>query len=212
MTADYRRKIAQAKWKQDLMRLQLPLVLPPTHATPNLESQEDVRPTDPAPIFRAVEGGLEMAIARWWLIPWFHKGTMKEFTSRFATFNAKGETLTTLRSFKDAFAHRRCLVPADGWYEFSGDKGAKTKWLFTARDEDWFCFAGLWDRAETADGTIESFTIVTQAPGPAMRAYHHRAPLVLRRAEWAAWVDLTADVGPILARESEDRFDVEKVR
>jgi len=78
--------------------------------------------------------------------------------------------------------------------------------------QEWFCFAGLWDRADTADGPIESFTMVTQAPGTAMRAWHHRAPVVLQPAEWKTWLDLGADVGPILGRESSDNFAVEQVQ
>jgi putative SOS response-associated peptidase YedK len=212
MTADYRRKIEHAKWKASLGRMSLPLIFLPPERTPNLEPQEDVRPTDPAPIFRyRPDGDLEMVIARWWLIPWFHKGTVQQ-SLRATTFNARAETLTTTRSFKDAFAKRRCLVPADGWYEFKGTKSPKDKYLFTERGEEWFCFAGLWDRAETMDGMVESFTIVTQAPGPTMKPYHHRAPVVLHPTEWATWLDLGADVAPILTRESEDRFDVTQIR
>jgi len=212
---DYRRRQAYYEYL-DRMRafrkLNLDLVFPPASAAPNLEPKNDIMPKSRAPIFRRLEdgSGLEMIEASWSLVPWFYKGKLKEWKA--TTFNAKGEELDKKPAYREAFKRRRCLIPADGWYEFKGERYPKDKYLFTARDEPWFCFAGLWDHAETGDGPIDSFTMVTQAPGPAMRPYHHRAPVVLREAEWPAWLDLSADVRPILMRESEDRFDVVQVR
>ena len=111
--------------------------------------------------------------------------------------NARSETVASTAAFRESFRRRRCLVPADGFYEWTGDKGAKTKHLITAADGAWFCMAGLWDRAETADGPIESFTILTTAAGEDMTAIHDRQPVILDREDWARWLDLKADVADL---------------
>ena len=100
-------------------------------------------------------------------------------------------------AFKEAFARRRCLVPADGFYEWTGEKGRKTKWLITVADQRCFCFAGLWDHAETADGPVDSFTILTTGAGPDMVPIHHRQPVILARDRWRDWLDLKADPTPL---------------
>jgi putative SOS response-associated peptidase YedK len=197
-----------ADHRDTLAAVSLPIVSP--QAAPNLEAREEVRPTDTATIFRAVEGGVELVRARWWLLPWFHRGTVKEW--KLTTFNARAETVATARTFKDSFRRRRCLVAADGWYEWTGPKGEKQRWLFTPRDGKPMMLAGLWDRCDTADqGVIESCTIVTQPSGSPLNAYHDRAPVVLFMEDWATWLDLHADVTGLMGPESADRFNVTAV-
>ena len=81
----------------------------------NLEPMLQVRPTNSVPIVRQTDEGLHVANARWWLVPWFHEGTLKDWKA--TTFNARAETVATSRAYRDSFKRRRCLVPADGWYE-----------------------------------------------------------------------------------------------
>ena len=192
---------------EEFSHIRLPLVFPEAHAAPNLEPQPEIRPTDPAPIFRARDGGVEMVSARWWLVPWWHKGTVKEF--KLATFNARSETVATSRTFRDAFKQRRCLVAAEGWYEWTAEKGQKTKWRFTPKDDAPICLAGVWDRCKTAGaGEVESFTIITQPAGSTLNVYHDRAPVVLQQRDWRAWLDLDADPRLLLGPESIDNFNV----
>lgn len=66
-------------------------------------------------------------------MPWFHRGNLKDW--KFTTLNARAEAVKTARSFKDNFARRRCLGAASGWYEWTGEKGSKTMWLFEPKDE-----------------------------------------------------------------------------
>ena len=169
----------------------------------NLEPMPQVRPTNSVPIVRHTDEGFRVSNARWWLVPWFHKG-----------FNARAETVATSRAYRDSFKHRRCLVPSDGWYEWMGphpenDK-RKQPWLFTARDGEPMMFAGIWDRCETADqGVVESFTIITQPAGSSLNGYHDRAPVVLFGDEWTRWLDVQDEVTDLLGPESRDRFLVE---
>ncbi|MGI4877623.1 MAG: SOS response-associated peptidase [Janthinobacterium lividum] len=186
---------------------------PVTQAAVNLEPREQVRPTQTAPIVRMTDGAVGVASARWWLVPWFYKGTLKGWKA--TTFNARAETVATSRAYRDSFKRRRCLVPADGWYEWMGphdeDDKRKQPWLFAPRDRAPIMLAGIWDRCETSDqGLIESFSVVTQPAGAPLNGYHDRAPIVLFGDEWARWLDPNADVAGLLGPESRDRFDVVK--
>jgi hypothetical protein len=96
---------------------------------PNAPSDQ-IRPTERAPILRPVADGLELVELRWGLIPWFHKGALKDFRGGLNT-NARSETVSTLASFKGPYAHRRCLVPANYYFEWTGEKRRKTMWKFT---------------------------------------------------------------------------------
>jgi putative SOS response-associated peptidase YedK len=80
-------------------------------------------------------------------------------------------------------------VPATPFFEWTGPKGKKVKWRIVRRDGAPFTFAGIWDRAHTADGTVESFTLLTCAPGPDIAPLHDRQPVIVEPADWKAWLD-----------------------
>ena len=195
----YRRIKGYYAYLEDFSHTRLPLVFP--EAAPNLEPQPFIRPTNVAPIVRPVDpadpgAGMAMVSCRWDLVPFFWKQPIK--AKKFLATNARSETVATTAAFKGAYARRRCLVPADGFFEFTGDKSPKTKWLITRTGADGFCFAGLWDHAETADGPLDSFTILTTAAGPDMTAYHTRQPVILPPERYADWLNL--------ARPADDLF------
>jgi putative SOS response-associated peptidase YedK len=144
--------------------------------------------------------------ARWDLVPWFWKQPIK--AKKFLATNCRSETAHTTAAFREAFRRRRCLVPANGFYEWTGEKAQKIKWRFTAFGAELFCIAGLWDRAETADGTVESFTLLTSAPGPDMRPYHDRQVVVLRPEDYGRWLDLESDVADLLIPPPEGTLQV----
>jgi putative SOS response-associated peptidase YedK len=188
----------------------IPIKQPGPEAAPNLEIRAEIRPTDDAVILRPTEGGTELLLARWWLVPWFHKGALKEWKA--TTFNARADTIETSRAFRDSFQRRRCLVGANGWWEWKDEGGKrKQRYWIEPRDKEPIMFAGIWDRCDTIDkGPVESFAVVTQGPGM-LCDVHDRAPVVLYHDEWAQWMDLDADVGVLLAREPLDRFAVTPV-
>lgn len=101
-------------------------------------------------------------------------------------------------------------MPATHFYEWTVPKGDKTMWRFTKAGSEIFCFAGLWDRADTADGPVESFTIMTCAPGPDCEPYHNRQPVILEQDQWATWLDLSADATPILRAGAERTIAIER--
>jgi putative SOS response-associated peptidase YedK len=94
-------------------------------------------------------------------------------------------------SFRDAFRRRRCLVVADGWYEWQVAPGGKQPWFVRLRDGGPIAFAGLWERwNDPADGALlESCTIVTTDASESIRKIHDRMPVVLPEADWARWLD-----------------------
>ena len=195
----------------DFSALKIPLVFP--NGVPNIEPRADIRPTNRAWVFRPVDAadptaGVEPVQIRWGLVPFFSKAIDR----RFLCTNARSETVATTPSYRDPFKRRRCLIPADGYYEWTGEtpkgtrgaaNGKKTKWLFTRADGRPMMFPGLWDSATVpnAEGEperLESFTMLTCAPGPDQANYHDRQPVILERADWGTWLDLGADVTGLL--------------
>lgn len=173
-----------------------------SNAQPNL----DVRPTTQQWVVRTTEHETELTKMRWGLVPFWAGGKpLKEF--KLTTFNAKAETVATAATFKGSFARRRCLVVADGWYEWTGPKGSKQRWLFTSRNGEPLTFGGLWDRCTTSDvGEIESFTIVTQPAGAPLNGYHDRAPVVIWPADRERWLTAGTEVADLIGPESADAF------
>lgn len=175
-------------------------------AAPNFEPELDIRPTQRQPVIVPLEGGVAIRPMRWGLVPFWHKGGLKDF--KLTTFNARSETAATAAAFREPWKKRRCLIPASGWYEWTGDKSPKTKWSFRRADGEWLAFAGLWDRCVTADqGEVASFTVLTAPSGEDCRDWHHREPVVLEREDWAAW--LAGDSVSVDARPK-GRFVVER--
>ena len=170
-------------------------------AIPNIPPRDHIRPTDTALILQPLDpanpaAGLQLVQARWWLIPFFHRGSVKDWKP--ICTNARSETVATAAAFREPFKRRRCLVPATHFFEWTGAKGAKTMRRFTRNGAEIFCFAGLWDRAQTVDGPVESFTILTCEPGPDCAPFHSRQPVILEPEAWRPWLDLNGDVAPLL--------------
>jgi len=151
-------------------------------ARPNVEPLASVRITDPSVIIRAGAGGAAELVTRRW--SWPGQGGKP-------VYNYRGEG----RDFRNSARQGRCLVPVDGFYEFTApaDPAAKRKdkWLFRCKDAPWFAIAGLWKRDEAAipDSRHEAFTLLTCAPGPDIAPFHHRQVAVLPPARWAGWLD-----------------------
>ena len=192
-------------------RLREKRLIKPTQVAPNRYEPAalNIRPTQMQWIIRPEEDGLTLTEARWWLVPFFHKKSLKEWKP--TTFNAKMETVATAPSFREAFKRRRCLVPASGWYEWTGKPGSKQPHLFTAKGEDVITFAGIWDSCGGGDERVESFSIITQPAGSPLNAYHDRAPVVIWPEDREHYLDLSADVMPLLGPESPALFDAAEV-
>lgn len=165
---------------------------------------DQIRPTDRAPVVRQAGGGeLALDMLRWGLVPNTWRGPLKAWTAQLRgnpLTNARAETVATTSTFRDAYAARRCLVPATNYFEWTTDpdrpKGRKLMWRFTVPSQEVFAFPGIWDHAETTDGPVESFALLTSAPGPDQAQYHNRQPVILERAQWADWLEPANDMAP----------------
>jgi putative SOS response-associated peptidase YedK len=179
MCNDYGNRVPYSEYVEEFSQLKLPLRIPTGRSIPNLEPREDIRPTDPAPVIRRLDDGVELSELRW----------------GFPAGRPKAPPVINFRSEGRSFANSgRCLVPASHFFEFTGTKYPKTKWRFTKSGQPWFCFAGLW-RA-TPEG--ERFTILTTEPGPDVAPIHNRQVVVLEKTDWTAWLDLTRPEAELL--------------
>jgi putative SOS response-associated peptidase YedK len=161
----------------------------------------NIAPTQTVPIVRAAAGGgRELAHARWGLIPRW----AKEIGIGARLINARAETVASKPSFRSAFRRRRCLVPADGFFEWTTTPGGKQPHLIRYEDRRLFAFAGLWERWSTPDGgEVESCTIITTRPNRVVAPIHDRMPVILARDDHDRWIHseetVVEELGGLLA-------------
>jgi putative SOS response-associated peptidase YedK len=179
------------------------------------EPRYNIAPTDPVlAVRRTGEGGRAAGRLRWGLVP----GRWAERRSGPPLINARAETLTTQSAFAESFRQRRCLIPADGFYEWRHDERGKTPVWISRPDGDLFGFAGVWAELPERDGSgaLHSCAIVTCEPNGLIRPIHDRMPVVLAPDREAAWLDpdlaekelvsllLPAPAGALVARDVGD--------
>jgi putative SOS response-associated peptidase YedK len=149
----------------------------------------NIAPTQPVSIIRTgADNKRELVLVRWGLIP----GWVKE-PGEFATIlNARAETALEKPSFKAAMRHRRCLVPADAFYEWTGPTGAKHPQMMSrANSPGLLAFAGLWEHWMSKDGSeIETMAILTVAANATIGAVHDRMPAILPEPAFDTWLDI----------------------
>ncbi len=139
---------------------------------------------------RALEG------YRWGLVP----NWAKDPSIGSKMINARVETLAEKASFKHALKRRRCLIPADGFYEWKQDEKIKTPHYIRFRDDRLWAFAGLWEEWEgSGDGPLRTCTIITGPPNPLLSTLHHRMAVILKPELENAWLDPGTDVEEALA-------------
>ena len=207
MCNENRRRVALDLVVEGFSQLRIPLRFP--EGMPNLEPLDSIRITDRNAIVRAPAndeaappGSAELVIRRW---SWPGPGGKPVYN-----FRSEG------REFGNGATGGRCLILADGFYEFTTPITApgepkpkrKDKWLFTKKDEPWFCIAGIW---RTSAEVGEAFTMLTAEPGPDVAPYHGRQIIVLDRADWASWLDPKVPARELLKPSPAGTFDVEKV-
>jgi putative SOS response-associated peptidase YedK len=162
---------------------------------PALEPRYNIAPTQPVLVVRQEDGARRLRAVQWGLVPsWADDPAMGA-----KLINARGETVAEKPSFRSAFARRRCLVPADGFYEWqaSGKGRPKQPYYIRMEDERPFAFAGLWEYWEGAEGALETCTIITTEPNDLLRPLHNRMPVILPAADYAQWLDPDTPRGPL---------------
>lgn len=166
-------------------------------ATPSLPFEEfterprfNLAPSQDVAVVRLnARGERVLGLVQWGLIPSWTRGKPKV-----QPINARGETVATSGMFRDALARRRCLVPADGFYEWRAiDEKRKEPTFIHRLDDAPFAFAGLWERwrPDGADDPVDTVTIITTTANALMAPIHARMPVILDRTDHARWLDRT---------------------
>ena len=169
MCNEYSFKVSLDQLVEDFGRLGIALGW--EGGAPNLEPSGSIRPTDLAPVIVGAGEGAMLRRLRW--------GFPRQ----------KGGAVINFRTEGRRFPQGRCLVPADGFYEFTGDRAPKSKWLFTPTQGDFLCIAGLIRE--------DRFTLLTTGPGPDIAPYHDRQVVILPRERWAAWLGPPGEAEPL---------------
>jgi putative SOS response-associated peptidase YedK len=156
----------------------------------------NIAPTDPVIAIRRTETAKNQAgRLRWGLVP----GFWAEKKGQRPLINARAESVASQAAFKESFEHRRCLIPADGFYEWRTDENGKQPIWFSRPDGDLFAFAGIWAelRPEGRD-PLTSCALITCAPNDVVRPIHDRMPVLLDPAVESTWLDPDADEDALL--------------
>ncbi|MEX0785267.1 MAG: SOS response-associated peptidase [Dehalococcoidia bacterium] len=169
----------------------------PIESLPAYRPRYNIAPTDDHWIVRTKYEDRELLPAKWGLV----NSWAKDARRAAAQINARAETLTTRSAFKEAFAKRRCVVPADGFFEWVGPKNARQPVWFHRPDRGLILFAGLYEYwQQGADDWLRSFTIVTTDANATVEPIHDRMPVILS--------DEAADVWMLPGARPEDALDL----
>lgn len=154
---------------------------------PELEPRYNIAPTQSvATILQTAESKRELRLLRWGLIPSWAKDPA--MGSRL--INARSETVSEKPSFRNALRRRRCLIVADGFYEWQRQEHKKQPYYFRLQNKQPFGFAGLWEHWKSPDGEeIDSCTIITTAANELMHSIHDRMPVILEPQDYDLWLD-----------------------
>jgi putative SOS response-associated peptidase YedK len=164
---------------------------------PDLQPRYNIAPTQPVAAVRldAESAAREMVLFSWGLIPFW----AKDPSIGARMINARAETAAEKPAFRAAFRRRRCLVVADGFYEWQKQNGGKQPFYIRLRDGRPFAFAGLWEHWEGQDGSvIESCTLLTTEPNELIRPLHNRMPAILQPKDYGLWLDLAVEDARLL--------------
>ena len=195
MCNDYRLTVELASVIEEFEHLKIGIRFP--EGRPNIEAREDIKITDTAPVVRSVEGDRATGelVQRRWSWPGPTRKPVYNFRSEGREFNSN-----------------RCLIVADGFYEFTTPddpkKKRKDKWLFKKVGEPMFAIAGIW---RDTDDVGEAFTMLTMEPGPDIAPYHDRQIVILERAAWVDWLDPTVSAKSLIRALPAGSLSVEQV-
>ncbi len=158
-------------------------------APPDLLPRYNIAPTQPILVIRhpwqQPDAKREAASVKWGLVPaWAKDASMGARLT-----NARGETVAEKPAFRSAFRRMRCLIPADGFYEWEATPAGKQPWFIRLKRQGLLAFAGLWERWQAPDGTpLETAAIITTDANALVRPVHDRMPVILQPADYATWL------------------------
>lgn len=145
----------------------------------------NVAPTDPVYAVLQRDQTRLLAVLRWGLVP----SWAKDAKGAARLINARQETVTEKPAFRAAYARRRCLLPADGYYEWQAEGARKQPWFLTARDGAPLAMAGLYEVWSRGQERLWTCTVITTSAADELGHIHDRTPLLVPRGDWARWLD-----------------------
>jgi putative SOS response-associated peptidase YedK len=152
---------------------------------PELKPRYNIAPGQDIAIIRFSPAGRRLTMAFWGLIP----SWAKEGDKHYSTINARAETVESKPAFRHPFKFHRCLIPADGFYEWHEEGGIKQPHHISRRDGAPFAMAGLWDIWNGPEGEVLSCSIIVTDANKFMRPLHERMPVILDEKDFDAWLD-----------------------
>lgn len=176
----------------------------------SVKKRYNIAPTQDAPVIRmSRDGAREAAMLRWGLVPFW----AKDLKSGNRMINARCEGIGAKPAFREALQHRRCIVPASGFFEWKDVGGRKQPFAITIPGEPLFGLAGLWERWKRGEHDyVETFTIVTTDSNPAVSEIHDRMPVVIPMGAIDAWLTGPADEACKLLRPYDGAMALRPVR
>ena len=186
----------------------LTLLFDAVDVTEGLSPSWNVAPTDPVPLVRVSQrhDARVLDTARWGLVPpW-----AADLRGGARMINARAETVATSPAFAPSFERRRCLIPADGWYEWARDGNRKQAFYLTPADGSVLAFAGLW--AAWGPEPVLTCSVLTTAALGGLARVHDRMPLILPSERWAAWLAGGGDGAELLRPMSPGELEAIEVR
>lgn len=152
---------------------------------PGMTPSYNIAPTQDIAAVRMLGERRRLDMLRWGLVP----AWAKDAKIGYRMINARAETVADKPAWRTAFRLRRCLIPADGFYEWRQTGDGKQPHHIRMTDGGVFAFAGIWERREAADGVIESCSIIVTAANDAIRPVHDRMPVIIAPRDYEAWLD-----------------------
>lgn len=161
----------------------------------DFDPRYNIAPSQISPVI-AFQSERKMMAAKWGLVPFW----AKDPAIGNKLINARAETLAEKPSFKNALAKRRCLIPADGFYEWQKkNKGPSQPYYVRLNGGGLFAFAGLWELWKNPEGgMLQTFTIITTEPNELIKTFHHRMAVILKPEDEGAWIDPENSVNDVL--------------
>lgn len=170
---------------------------------PNLQPRYNVAPTQSAPVIRERDGARHIGMLRWGLLPKWSK----DASGAAKMINARSETIAEKPAYREAFRARRCLVPADGFYEWRVQGKTKQPYRICLADGGAFAFAGLWESwaDPNEDGAIvETYTVATVVAAASIEHIHHRMPVMLEVENYQTWLTGDSEAAAALLKPFHD--------
>ena len=150
-----------------------------------LRPRYNIAPSQDIPIIRDTEEGQELVLVKWGLVPHWSK----EPKTKYSTINARIETVAEKPTYRTPFKSRRCLIPADGFYEWKIINGHKIPHYIRMHKCGVFAFAGIWDRWEGDGKTLDSCSIIVMPANEVIKPIHERMPAIIAPAHYDLWLD-----------------------